>query len=219
MGNRLRWMVAKVRGVGYRLRRRAAGEDYWDSRAARLGTRADSLISDFAVESAQYREAIAEAIACAPWQPGPSCLAVDWGCGTGRFTDVLASCAGGRAVGVDPSQGMLRHARPTARTSFARIVSGRSPLRSGSVDLLAVIHVLGGLSDGQLAAAVEDTTRILRPGGVLFVAEADEGEHSRHWHGRSAEFYCGLWRFAPLVLHKAVVQGGRRVNLMFGMRG
>jgi SAM-dependent methyltransferase len=43
--------------------------------------------------------------------PGATQLILDLGCGTGRFSELLAQRSGGRILGIDPSERMLQQAR------------------------------------------------------------------------------------------------------------
>jgi SAM-dependent methyltransferase len=208
-----------VRQLGYRIRGLSPHEAFWHERAIRLGARADSLVSDFETEAEQYRPALQDALHGTDWPAGEEWVAVDYGCGTGRFTRLIAEAIGGRAIGVDPCAPMLRWARPAPSVSFARLRDGRASLADASADLVVLIHVLGGLGPESLRAAVTDVDRILRPGGVLFIAEAAEGEASQHWRGRPASFYRRLWRRCPLLEVRPVMQCGRSVNLMWGLKG
>lgn len=212
-------LARHARALSYRLRRLPPEVAYWEERAARLGARADSLVSDFEADAEQYRQTLQDALYGVDWPASHEWTAVDYGSGTGRYTALLADAIAGRAVGVDPSPSMLALARPTAATSFGLIRNGRAPVADNSADLVACIHCLGGLESVALADAVADVRRILCRGGVLFVVEADEGESSSHWHGRPVSFYRRLWRDCPLLGLRRVEQSGRQVNLLWGMRG
>ena len=64
---------------------------------------------------------------------------LDLGCGTGRFSQALASRFVADVVGIDPSAKMLEQARSKPHSFRLRYVMGRGeqiPLRSCSVDLV-----------------------------------------------------------------------------------
>lgn len=79
-----------------------------------------------------------------------------------------------RWVMLDPQREMLRPTRRAERTAGPtfrpdRIVGDAVdlPLRSSSLDVVLSLGVLCCLSDAAVPAAVEETVRVLRPGGVL----------------------------------------------------
>lgn len=98
-------------------------------------------------------------------------VSVDLGCGTGRFTRVLASAFGGRVVGVDPSLPMLRRAAETLRgPRQVYLVIGRAeqvPLAPGCADLVLMSMSYHHVVDK--AAALDSVRRTLRPGGAFCV--------------------------------------------------
>src|SRR5689334_12408191 len=66
-------------------------------------------------------------------------LVVDLGCGTGRFTGVLARTLGGTVVGLDPSIQMLAAARESLsppRVHFTLARAEAVPLADGSAGLV-----------------------------------------------------------------------------------
>jgi SAM-dependent methyltransferase len=63
-------------------------------------------------------------------------LVVDLGCGTGRFTEMLAAELGARVIGLDPSEKMIDEARRKPATSpvvFGRASAHELPLPEGRV--------------------------------------------------------------------------------------
>ena len=111
--------------------------------------------------------------------------AVDLGCGTGGSTAVLAWClpGGGEIVGIEFAAPLARVARGrdypnrTGRRCSVRFAVGsaRGPfttssgatLADASVDLVNASGVVGHHLEGEdLAACLDETARVLRPGGV-----------------------------------------------------
>lgn len=93
--------------------------------------------------------------------------AVDVGGGPGRVARAIeAECR----VVVDPARGMLGR----ARTHGIEAVCGdgsRLPIRDGSVDAVVVSDALHHIADQR--GVLQETRRVLRPGGVLVVREFD----------------------------------------------
>ena len=93
---------------------------------------------------------------------------LDLGCGTGRFTEGLATHLNATVIGMDPSIKMLRE----AKRSFPRIycVSGSAeciPLPSNSVDLVFLSMVFHHFTDP--LAAAQECRRVLRRDGRVFL--------------------------------------------------
>ena len=103
------------------------------------------------------------------WALAGDGLVLDLGCGRGWWLERLAE-RGVAAMGVerevDRAVLASRH-RPVAAADGARL-----PVASGSVGLVWCIHVLHHLPDP--AAVLAETRRVLRPGGVLVLAESVE---------------------------------------------
>jgi len=98
---------------------------------------------------------------------------LDLGCGTGRFSQGLATRFGAEVVGVDPSQKMLAIARGKPHEARVRYVEGRAeaiPLDAESVDMVFTSMTFHHFTDRALAAS--ECRRVLRPGGVLLVRTA-----------------------------------------------
>lgn len=105
---------------------------------------------------------------------------LDVGCGTGRWT-TEAIAAGQRAVGLDPSTGMLARAR--ARLPAAEFVRGRAeslPFASGQFGALLCIYVIHHLQDP--ARFVTEAARVLVRGGTLSVAALAPHDGQDDWY-------------------------------------
>ncbi len=95
---------------------------------------------------------------------------LDLGCGTGRFTEALASCFDAEVVGLDPSSKMLSQARAKQRDARVRYELGRAeniPLADDSVDLIFISMALHHFDDPAVAA--RECRRVLKPRATLFL--------------------------------------------------
>jgi len=99
---------------------------------------------------------------------------VDLGCGSGRYLAKAAALGVGPSVGLDPAPAMLARAAGLG----ARLVGGALPalpFRDGSFDVAVCGLVVGHLPE--LAPALAEMARVLRPGGVLVYSDLHpEGE-------------------------------------------
>ena len=95
---------------------------------------------------------------------------LDLGCGTGRFSQALASHVGAEVIGVDPSAKMIEQARAKPHSSRVRYAMGRGeaiPLPSRSVDLVFMSMVFHHFKNPPLVA--RECGRVLRDGGLVFL--------------------------------------------------
>ncbi|CAN5889546.1 hypothetical protein BH23ACT10_BH23ACT10_34450 [soil metagenome] len=110
----------------------------------------------------------------APYSPG---RLLDVGCGTGALTIALRRRYPDSAViGVDPGAGMVARARDKAaragldidlRQGYAQDL----PVPDDSVDAVTISLALHHVPDDAVPAALAETRRVLRPGGVLLLIE------------------------------------------------
>ena len=119
---------------------------------------------------------------------------LDVGTGTGRLLELAAPRAG-RALGVDMSRDMLALARArlaerhlSDRTAVRQADMYRLPFGDASFDAVTLQMVLHYAEDP--AAALAEAARVLKPGGVLLVADLAPHEqahlldrHAHRWPG------------------------------------
>jgi ubiquinone/menaquinone biosynthesis C-methylase UbiE len=101
----------------------------------------------------------------------PGMTVVDVGCGPGTDLGALAG-TGASVIGIDHDPRMLAEAG--RRHPAVRLREGDAhdlPLDTGSVDRVRTDRVLQHVADP--AAAIAEARRVLRPGGVLGMAEPD----------------------------------------------
>ncbi|MFI7441458.1 class I SAM-dependent methyltransferase [Nonomuraea indica] len=119
------------------------------------------------------REVFTRLAALSGARPGDRVL--DVGCGTGYLTRVLAPLIGsaGRVVGVDPSPQMVEHARRLAPDNCSYVVGAGQALdlADGSFDVVVTSLAVHHMPEEERGAAVREMFRVLRPGGLLLVAE------------------------------------------------
>jgi ubiquinone/menaquinone biosynthesis C-methylase UbiE len=95
---------------------------------------------------------------------------LDMGCGTGRFSEALASQCEANVIGLDPSRRMLARARAKRRDSRVHYAAGSGeaiPLPAQSVDVVFLSMVFHHF-ENPLGAARE-CRRVLKAGGSAFV--------------------------------------------------
>jgi ubiquinone/menaquinone biosynthesis C-methylase UbiE len=95
---------------------------------------------------------------------------LDLGCGTGRFSEGLASRFGARVVGLDPSQKMLDHARRKRQRNDVHYERGTAeaiPLVDGVVDMIFMSMSFHHFRDPERAA--RECRRVLRTDGTVVI--------------------------------------------------
>ncbi len=106
----------------------------------------------------------------------PGMRVVDVGTGTGLVAREAVRILGdpGAVTGVDPSPGMLAHARLPAGVRLLEGSAERIPLPDAGADFLSMGYALRHVSDLELAFA--EFRRVLRPGGVVCILEITRPE-------------------------------------------
>jgi hypothetical protein len=102
-------------------------------------------------------------------------LVVDLGCGTGRFSELLAAHLGALVISIDPSQKMIVHARrkrATGSVLFQRAAAEGLPLADGCVDLVFMSQAYHHVTDAP--AVARECRRVLREGGYVCIRNTVE---------------------------------------------
>jgi ubiquinone/menaquinone biosynthesis C-methylase UbiE len=124
-------------------------------------------------------------IAAAGVQAGHRVL--DVGCGTGYFARLIARAVGreGLVVGIDPSPAMISYAnRKAAASGNCRFQVGTAQAMDFPPDHFDVVVsslVMHHLPEDLRVHALQEMRRVLRPGGRLLVAEAQNPRHGLGW--------------------------------------
>jgi ubiquinone/menaquinone biosynthesis methyltransferase len=133
---------------------------------ARRYDRTNSILS-FGFNALWHRKLIGEV------RKEPHEKILDLACGTGTLTKKLASLPGTRVTGVDPSANMLSVAQKRLGTkeniSLIKGYAESLPFSEGS---FAVVTVSYGIRNfAQMEVSLQETWRVLEPGGRLFILE------------------------------------------------
>jgi SAM-dependent methyltransferase len=200
----------------------AGGLAYWEWRARRHGARAVLHLGHAERELGSVTRAQADRIlpVLRSRLRGDERLALDFGCGSGRFTGLLAAAIGGRALGVDPVAALLDLAPAGPTAEFRRLREGRIPLDDGAADLVFVCLVLGGITDdAELAATAAEIARVLHPRGLLLLVENTAVRADLpHWRYRSAARYAALFPGIGLEPAGGYEDLGEPVEILAGRR-
>ena len=100
-------------------------------------------------------------------------VVVDVGCGDGSLARLLARKEA-HVTGVDVSAGLLNRARGADAVADERYVEGKAedlPLESLTADIVVFFNSLHHVDVEQMASALAEAARVLKPGGVLYVSE------------------------------------------------
>jgi hypothetical protein len=80
------------------------------------------------------------------------------------------------------------------------------------------VTVLGGLvAEGELAQTAAEVRRILRPGGLLYLAESvSRASRQRHWAARTVGAYRSAFPWADLVEVAQFDDAGDAISVLAG---
>jgi len=110
-------------------------------------------------------------------------LIIDLGCGTGRFSELLATHFRVQVTGIDPSLKMLDQARrkpAIGNVVYCQGLAEAVPFRDGCADLVFMSMVYHHL--GNPAAATRECHRVLRDGGYVCIRNGTRESDFPHRH-------------------------------------
>jgi ubiquinone/menaquinone biosynthesis C-methylase UbiE len=150
---------------------------------------------------------------------GSERTALDFGCGTGRFAEFLASLVSDRVIAVDPAEPLLRIARRLPRVDYRPMKPGCIPAEDGSIDVVWIGVVLGGIRDADLPATAREIERVASARAVFCVVENTDVHRSHpYWSYRPAEAYRRLFEGADLRHVHDFRDEGERISVLIGRR-
>jgi SAM-dependent methyltransferase len=100
-------------------------------------------------------------------------VALDVGCGEGRFTRMMAK-AGARVTGIEPGPQQIRRALAQSNVAGESYREGGAEAldaADGSVDLVVFFNSLHHVPVSGMSKAIAESARVLKSGGHLYIAE------------------------------------------------
>ena len=208
--------------IGQLIKRRSSDQRYWARRSERLGAAAVCNIAhaDAGIATITEKQKLLLYPLLRRELHGDERAALDVGCGSGRFTPDLAELLQGTSIGIDPVPTLLALAPQAESVTYLGMKPGRIPLIDASVDLAWIVLVLGGITNNRvLRRTVDEVCRVLRPGGLLFLAENTARKpHARHWRFYDPQWYVDLFPEVALSMIGSYEDVGEVITVFAGRR-
>ena len=206
----------------FRLINRLSGIEYWEERARRFGKRSvlnlgHSIDEVETVTNYQKEQIYPHFKRCLK---GNERMALDFGCGPGRFTADLASIISGHAIGIDPIRRLIDLAPTNEDVEYRIMKNNIVPMDNESVDIVWVCLVMGGIiNQGELKNAAKEINRVLKDGGLLFLVEnTSEKSSGEYWIFRPIVTYEALFGNIQLEHLSDYFDMGERISIMAGRK-
>ena len=145
-------------------------------------------------------------------------IALDFGCGPGRFSGMLADIVNSKVYAVDPIEDLLKLAPKHSKVLYQKLENNSLNIPDKSVDIIFVSLVLGGIvNDMDLQATINEFKRVAKDDALFFIVEnTAKHPNSGYWHYRSYDEYKKLFNFLNLNLETTYTDCGEEISIMVG---
>lgn len=194
--------------------------EYWNKRAKQYGKRA---VLNLAHSEEEY-----EKFTISQWMTLEKYLkphilpsdkiALDYGCGPGRFTSLLANLIDGNAVGIDISEDLIKLAPIGNNVSYHSGFIENIKIEN-KFDLVWICLVLGGIPDNQIKKTIRTIEGLMKSGGGIFLVENTHfRSNAPHWTFRSKEFYRNSFPNINIEYLGGYEDAGEEISIFFGRK-
>ena len=149
---------------------------------------------------------------------GQKLVALDFGCGPGRFEPMLSKIAH-KVYATDPISTLIELAPKIDNVEYLLLGEDEKiALPNDSVDLVFVSLALGGIVDeAQLKMAIDELKRVAKQNALFFIVEnTARQDNQRYWHYKSAEYYINLFKPIRLKLETTYEDINEEISVMVG---
>ena len=148
---------------------------------------------------------------------------LDYGCGSGRFTEELAKISHkANVLGVDPEKKLIDFAQPKKKVKYI-VLKNLNQIKS-KFDIIFISNVLGGIEIKNLNKLSKFLNSKLKKNGIIFLSEhvsnkkKIESEVLKGWAFRSDDFYLNLFKKINLRKVDEYHYNGYRTSVYVGKR-
>lgn len=197
----------------------------WDNLTIQHGRKSvmSLAITDDVLEAETARQIPVLREAIRPLLTGHEKTALDFGCGYGRFTPMLANLIDGRAVGFDPSEAMIRAGNGHISVDYVTCPTAQffqeTTQTSTRFDLILTFGVLGE-PNVPVWTTVMELCRLLADGAMIVVVDhiVPNPDPERWWRFRQPGFYEEIFRACGVALYEVgtVPQLGDTMTILAG---
>lgn len=142
---------------------------------------------------------------------------LDFGCGTGRYTNWLTETLDIKMIGVDISKKLLSFAKPDEKTKFVKLNGSKLPFENDSFDFVWCCLVLGGIPDRKLPKTINEIRRVLKTDGKLVLIEnTSDISDKDEWFYRTKEKYQELFTEFELNVFDEFNEFNDKITIFYG---
>lgn len=194
---------------------------YWQKRAQTYGVRAvynlaheETSLSDITKKQISYIFPLLK-----QYLSGEELIALDFGCGPGRFILELVQLVQKKVYGVEPINDFVKNAPLHERVEYLNNKKNSIPIDDKVVDLLFICLVLGGIREKDIEILTKEFDRILAPNAKICIVEnISQKKDLNHWFYRSEKWYEQTFNKYNLKKVSEYLDTDEKVGIFIGVK-